>query len=511
MMDTAPATESSGEPKKSRCAKRLFYAFLCGLLMLVGVYVFLDWSGRNRWEETRARLEKEGLPMKPRKLERPDVPPEENFGESPLMRAAAGLDGAETQRRLELFTDLAHVFRSIDNFRSTSDSFTVEHINEFRTAMAGTGEWLIPSVEQEPEDTKAILAALRELDARCGELIPHAKLPYAFPSHDLGTITTFGVPNSIISACQKVSDSLRLLIYCHLHSGDMQRAVDLITVMPRLAEFTDSAHSLASLVNSKGIHSHSLSSIQGGLDLHKWKESHLRQFAEVFQKQPASQYAEAIRHDWLAFLNYVDDPEFWDTDEKALTQYLPKGVLLEAKSNYAEITQALIRALETGGLPGAIAEADKICRSPNSKSTVPWIRLPYLFAGVHQNALLRSQRVDFDTAALRLQLALELHFLQNGSYPKALPDLVPAKIESIPADLDGKPLRYLLEAPDRYVIWSIGINGVDDWSGDWSKMTLDDLNNSWTAADWLVTLPSLKMRFEQKKNSRAKSLPSAPY
>jgi hypothetical protein len=59
--------------------------------------------------------------------------------------------------------------------------------------------------------------------------------------------------------------------------------------------------------------------------------------------------------------------------------------------------------------------------------------------------------------------ALERLRLRSGHYPASLAELVPAYLDSVPIDIvDGAPLRYRPTADGRYLLYSIGLNGVDD-------------------------------------------------
>lgn len=59
--------------------------------------------------------------------------------------------------------------------------------------------------------------------------------------------------------------------------------------------------------------------------------------------------------------------------------------------------------------------------------------------------------------------ALEAWFADRQSYPQSLAELVPPYLPRLPLDWDAQPVRY---APDpinqRYRLWSIGLDGVDD-------------------------------------------------
>ncbi len=60
-------------------------------------------------------------------------------------------------------------------------------------------------------------------------------------------------------------------------------------------------------------------------------------------------------------------------------------------------------------------------------------------------------------------IALERYRLAHSSYPKDLQSLVPDLLKSVPLDfMDGKPLRYRLPEPSAFVLYSVGLDGVDD-------------------------------------------------
>lgn len=60
-------------------------------------------------------------------------------------------------------------------------------------------------------------------------------------------------------------------------------------------------------------------------------------------------------------------------------------------------------------------------------------------------------------------IALKRYRGRHGGYPKALQELVPELLQSSPVDfMDGKPLRYRLTADGHFVLYSVGLDCVDD-------------------------------------------------
>jgi hypothetical protein len=53
--------------------------------------------------------------------------------------------------------------------------------------------------------------------------------------------------------------------------------------------------------------------------------------------------------------------------------------------------------------------------------------------------------------------------LAHGQYPEQLSQLIPDYLAAVPADpVDGKPLRYRRSEGGTFLLYSVGVNGVDD-------------------------------------------------
>jgi hypothetical protein len=76
--------------------------------------------------------------------------------------------------------------------------------------------------------------------------------------------------------------------------------------------------------------------------------------------------------------------------------------------------------------------------------------------------------------------ALERHRLANGGYPKALADLVPRFLPTVPLDpMDGQPLRYRLNADGSFTLYGVGPNHADDGGIMAAKTATQDLDWVW--------------------------------
>jgi hypothetical protein len=67
-------------------------------------------------------------------------------------------------------------------------------------------------------------------------------------------------------------------------------------------------------------------------------------------------------------------------------------------------------------------------------------------------------------------IALARYHLQKGRYPTNLAELQPAFLKAPPLDfMDGKPLRYKAGNDGLFLLYSVGLDGVDDGGKGWPK------------------------------------------
>jgi hypothetical protein len=75
----------------------------------------------------------------------------------------------------------------------------------------------------------------------------------------------------------------------------------------------------------------------------------------------------------------------------------------------------------------------------------------------------RAAEAEARRRILVTAIALERHRLRHGAYPKSLDELAPALLKQPPLDfIDGKPLRYRLTQDGHFVLYSLGLDGVDN-------------------------------------------------
>jgi hypothetical protein len=94
-------------------------------------------------------------------------------------------------------------------------------------------------------------------------------------------------------------------------------------------------------------------------------------------------------------------------------------------------------------------------RFPLSRIMKPWLQQ------MRESSFRHRQRL----ATARLGLRVNRYFAANGKFPESLGDVLDDRLNKLPSDLlSGKPLVYRVLA-DGFVIYPVGMNGIDDGGG----------------------------------------------
>ncbi len=120
--------------------------------------------------------------------------------------------------------------------------------------------------------------------------------------------------------------------------------------------------------------------------------------------------------------------------------------------------------VEMRPLPGATnivvfqgAKQSRIQALMNSK------QLTLGFQGEGRTLIARAAEAEAKRRLIVTAIALERYAIQHREYPKSLADIVPAFLPAVPEDfMDGKELRYRRLEDGRYVLYSIGLDCVDN-------------------------------------------------
>ena len=90
-------------------------------------------------------------------------------------------------------------------------------------------------------------------------------------------------------------------------------------------------------------------------------------------------------------------------------------------------------------------------------------RISMRFQRQGSSLLARAAEAEARRRILITAIALERYRGRHGSYPKTLAELAPEFLQAVPADfMDGRPLRYRLTDAGHFILYSIGLDCVDN-------------------------------------------------
>ena len=101
-------------------------------------------------------------------------------------------------------------------------------------------------------------------------------------------------------------------------------------------------------------------------------------------------------------------------------------------------------------------------------------------------------RAETERSLVICAIALKRYSLRHGTPPASLDALVPEFVLSVPIDyMDGKPLKYHLNADGAFVLYSVGADGKDG-GGDTALLPdKTSLHNPWDRKDCVWPSPAL--------------------
>jgi hypothetical protein len=136
-------------------------------------------------------------------------------------------------------------------------------------------------------------------------------------------------------------------------------------------------------------------------------------------------------------------------------------------------------------LPAIRRSDDLLALQSRSLSPVTRIAASWVWRRVPTIARSQCEFVLSETAC-----ALERFRIATGKYPARLGELVPRFMAAVPRDvIDGAPLRYGPGADGSYILYSIGMNGVDDHGTLPTSVKFDYYPWQSTDGDWVWMRP----------------------
>lgn len=168
------------------------------------------------------------------------------------------------------------------------------------------------------------------------------------------------------------------------------------------------------------------------------------------------------RYAWPAIVNYRRQVQYrhhgsYEDEKDLMVYYRDRETQLRdaiKASSWSEMRQL---PGVTNALPFRSKYASGLQSLLNTRQMAMAVR------GSEQGPLGRAAEAEAHRRIILTALAVERFHVSRGAYPKTTKELVPAFLERVPIDfMDGMPLRYLLSDDGHYIIYSIGLDCVDN-------------------------------------------------
>ncbi len=497
--------------------KRIAFALAALVTLLALVWAEENYRGKRAWEACRRELEARGEKLDWAALAPPKVPDDQNFLKTPLLAAAFATTNQPVSIGLEPFQNATQerltkrwqwgdwrrgTVASLDQWqrelRATNDSrFDARMVMRYvpprnvalTRALLGITDtdWLALRARPAGTPLEDLQFLLQKHQAELDELRAAARRPYAlFEAGEFDP--SIALPR--YAMLKSLVFPFRTSACVELEAGNPDAALaDIFTVFA-LAEAAGSEPVLIGGLVQIAITDSSLQPVWFGLARHRWQEPQLAQLeARLDKMNIVADIQRCLRGERTYALALIGEGKAGGgnsspTDSAMIKAFgsLPAGFRYQSEVHIAHAVQFLIDKFDPAGPSVNLStdmdqEVRDFFQRRTFYNTLAYMLLPALSKAVEKAA---SEQAGVTLA--RVACALERHRLATGGYPEQLTELQPKFIDRLPVDpVNGESLKYRREAPDRFVLYSVGFNLKDDGGqpGATSKGAPDMRQGDW--------------------------------
>jgi hypothetical protein len=258
-----------------------------------------------------------------------------------------------------------------------------------------------------------------------------------------------------------------------LAAGNPEAAAEDFQTLLTLSEAAGSQPLLIGVLVKIALLEIAIQPLWAGLAEHRWPDAQLAAIeARLARLNPVADIQRSLRGERafaLAMLGASHDLDsaspVTESPYRDALRYWPRAFVYRNQLNVAQAYQrVLLDRLDPTGpaVRVTLSPEDEALRKRFSSGS------PYnIFAALLLPAVERSvQKAAVSQATVTLAhvaCALERHRLATGVYPEKLDELAPRFLARIPPDpVNGGALKYRREAPDRFTLYSVALDGKDD-------------------------------------------------
>ncbi|MCF6312724.1 MAG: hypothetical protein L3J39_09765 [Verrucomicrobiales bacterium] len=486
--------ETQDKPKPKRKAlipfalKIIIAHIIVALLILIPLGIHENRQAQRDWNAFKVHWEAKGEIFELKKLIPPQLPDEQNFAEAPIIAELFDKSKTPQIESLEIY--------GFPAFKENPRALDF-HQAEQRQALGG-GRGQLKDYFEDGKDLSKIDAAKRLLEAYqpyssiFDQLTNASRRAGASYPIDYENPIFFTLSFPHLRGIQTAAKSFKLRSLAHLQLQQNQACVeDLITIF-RLAGMAGSEPLVISHLVEITLYNLGVPPIWQLLKSRQLNQAQLFQILQSLEKiNLAERFHQSIRNERASFLSYIDamlegkplqadlrkEPVFFFIEMLGMQD----SFFYRNKINYSLFIQE--HFINTAPPPIKI-DINALNRTEADLATLNRVRFirwnPYTkliqgvagFKGITQTSLATATRINL----ARIAIALELHRIEHGTYPKTLAPLSPHYLKSLPLDLvTDNPLHYRIKTDGTPIIYSVGLNQIDEGGllkkdhelGDW--------------------------------------------
>ena len=362
----------------------------------------------------------------------------------------------------------------------------------------------IPEFDPPLEETEAVRRILEYCETQSTDLAAFAEATKRPLAHfNLRYEDGLGMSMPELHPLDKLGNLIALRAKCALASRDSQTAFEDTLTLLRLADQLGTEPVLVFQLFRLRFADLAAGVIHEGLQTSCWDAPMIESLSRDL-KDPAFDVAflNSMRMERASFVRTLqaltNEPEMITKNlpdmevPRATLRVLPfvaKGWIADNSRRYSEIMQEQLLSDHNGaplrnGFP--IEGSLRVALTPSLRNPVHQLRyrLATLSLPAYNNLIHRFLRSSVYLDHSRIALALESHRIDHGSYPPSLLDLTKLENELHLTDpITGEPYHYALLDDGSYLIYSVGLNRIDE-SG---LLKRDFDKGDWV---WRLKLPS---------------------
>ncbi len=514
-------------PHLQRSASGRKYVFTClagcaGLMVLVpvGLILFLllfyteeNWRGAHAWEQAKANIKAQGETLDPTKFIPVPVPDAENFGALPYFKVVSvsgGIGGVQLRRfvisqTLKPFADnIAYSPKDslsdgklpfLGNWQKAQPpdphNFAGRMVAFLKLHQLGVGIESDTSPFEIFARACPVMAKLRAAEQTHPQCLFQEPIDYREPWKQ-----SFGTDASLLSLNKTLLYDAQLAMWSH--HPDV--ALEDFRVGWKIASGVQKRPFYVSNLVATGMVAMQLRVIQQSLATHVWNDEQLKAMDGDLNKLdylaqsrhqvngeiacyslPMIDFYAMHRGKWskdvnLLALMFGDDNDWRGRAFQATYLLIPRGWFDLAKAYEAKRKVESLRRIDLTSHqihPGTDPEK-------SADPAIRWLDFilpdPNLIGDIEKH--IAYAQVQLDEA--RIACRLERYHLVHQKYPSTLNEIM-SDYGPLPKDLiNGQPYHYRLIAPQKYLLYSVGWNQMDD-HGDAGNV------RTWKSPDWIWT------------------------